>query len=118
MKGILGGTFDPPHNGHVALAEAALAELDLDELVVLLVANPGHRPCVEDAETRLALAEAAFAGVSRARVERDENPYTVDAVRGGRFGDAVFVVGARRSSAVRCSPSNRGTWPLPKPWLD
>jgi nicotinate-nucleotide adenylyltransferase len=99
VKGILGGTFDPPHNGHVALAEAALAELDLDELVVLLVANPGHRPSVEDAETRLALADAAFAGVSRARVERDENPYTVDAVRGGRFGDAVFVVGADEGAA-------------------
>ena len=99
MKGIIGGTFDPPHNGHVALAEAALAELDLDELVILLVANPGHRPCVEDAETRLALAEAAFAGVSRARVERDENPCTVDAVRGGRFGDAVFVVGADEGAA-------------------
>ena len=99
MKGIIGGTFDPPHNGHVALAEAALAELDLDELVILLVANPGHRPCAEDAETRLALAEAAFAGVSRARVERDENPYTVDAVRGGRFGDAVFVVGADEGAA-------------------
>jgi nicotinate (nicotinamide) nucleotide adenylyltransferase len=97
--GILGGTFDPPHNGHIALAEAALVELDLDELVVLLVANPGHRPCVEDAETRLALAEAAFARVPRARVERDENPYTVDAVRGGRFGDAVFVVGADEGAA-------------------
>jgi len=99
VKGILGGTFDPPHNGHIALAEAALGELDLDELVVLLVANPGHRPCVEDAETRLALAEAAFARVPRARVERDENPYTVDAVRGGRFGDAVFVVGADEGAA-------------------
>jgi len=97
--GILGGTFDPPHNGHVALAEAALQELDLDELVVLLVANPGHRASIEDAETRLALAEAAFAGLPRARVERDENPYTVDAVRGGRFGDAVFVVGADEGAA-------------------
>jgi len=97
--GILGGTFDPPHNGHVALAEAALQELDLDELVVLLVANPGHRASNEDAETRLALAEAAFAGVPRARVERDENPYTVDAVRGGRFRDAVFVVGADEGAA-------------------
>jgi nicotinate-nucleotide adenylyltransferase len=99
VKGILGGTFDPPHNGHIALAEAALVELDLDELVVLLVANPGHRPSVEDAETRLALAEAAFARVPRARVERDENPYTVDAVSSGRFGDAVFVVGADEGAA-------------------
>ena len=99
MIGILGGTFDPPHNGHVALAEAALQELDLDELVVLLVASPGHRSCVEDAETRQALAEASFAGVPRARVERDENPYTVDAVKGGRFGDAVFIVGADEGEA-------------------
>ena len=99
MIGILGGTFDPPHNGHIVLAEAALRELDLDELVVLLVANPAHRASIEDAETRLALAEAAFAGVPRARVERDENPYTVDAVRGGRFGNAVFIVGADEGAA-------------------
>jgi nicotinate-nucleotide adenylyltransferase len=97
--GILGGTFDPPHNGHVALAEAALRELDLDELVVLVVAKPGHRPCEEDAGTRRQLAEAAFAGLPRTRIEDDENPYTVDAVRGGRFGDAVFIVGADEGAA-------------------
>jgi nicotinate-nucleotide adenylyltransferase len=97
--GILGGTFDPPHNGHLALAEAALPELDLDELVVLLVAKPGHRPCEEDADTRQQLAEAAFAGLPRTRIERDENAYTVDAVRGGRFGDAVFIVGADEGAA-------------------
>jgi len=97
--GILGGTFDPPHNGHVALAEAAMRELGIDELVVLLVANPGHRPCVEDADTRQQLAEAAFAGVPLPRIERDENPFTVDAVRGGRFGDAVFIVGADEGAA-------------------
>ena len=99
MIGILGGTFDPPHNGHVALAEAALRELDLDELVVLLVANPGHRSCAEDAETRQQLAESAFAGLPRTRIERDENPYTVDAVKGGRFGEAVFIVGADEGAA-------------------
>ena len=35
----------------------------------------------------------------RTRIERDENPFTVDAVRGGRFGDAVFVVGADEGEA-------------------
>jgi nicotinate-nucleotide adenylyltransferase len=97
--GILGGTFDPPHNGHRALAEAALRELGLDELVVLLVAKPGHRSCAEDADTREELARAAFAGLPNARVQRDENPYTVDAVKGGRFGDAVFIVGADEGAA-------------------
>ena len=99
MKGILGGIFDPPHNGHVALAVAARQELGLDELVVLVVVNPGHRACVEDADTRLALAGAAFEGMPRTHVERDENPYTVDAVKGGRFGDAVFIVGADEGAA-------------------
>jgi nicotinate-nucleotide adenylyltransferase len=97
--GILGGIFDPPHNGHVALAEAALQELGLDQLVVLVVADPGHRSAIEDAETRLALAEAAFARMPSTRVQRDDNSYTVDAVTGGRFGDAVFIVGADEGAA-------------------
>lgn len=99
MIGILGGTFDPPHNGHLALAEGARAALGLDELVFLLTARPGHRDCAEHADTREELARAAFGDVPRSRLERDEHPYTVDAVRGGRFGDAVFVVGADQGAA-------------------
>jgi nicotinate-nucleotide adenylyltransferase len=99
LIGVLGGTFDPPHSGHVALAEAALRELDLGELVVLVVTQPGHRSCVEDADTRFALAEAAFRDVPAALVQPDENAYTVDAVRRGRFGDAVFIVGADEGAA-------------------
>jgi nicotinate-nucleotide adenylyltransferase len=97
--GILGGTFDPPHNGHLALAREALDQLSVDELVVLLAARPGHRSCAEDADTRLRLAEAAFGELPRTRVQRDEHPYTVDAVNGGRFGDAVFIVGADEGAA-------------------
>ena len=93
MNGILGGTFDPPHNGHVALARAALAQLPISRLLVLVAARPGHRPVVADAESRLRLAQAAFEGLPAA-VELDANAFTVDAVRGGRFGDALFVVGA------------------------
>ena len=99
MIGVLGGTFDPPHNGHVALAKAALSQLGIDELVVLLVERPGHRDCAADAETRLRLTEAAFEGMPRTRVEADEHPYTVDAVRGGRLGEAIFVVGADEGAA-------------------
>jgi nicotinate-nucleotide adenylyltransferase len=92
--GILGGTFDPPHNGHLALARAALSQLPISQLVVLVAARPGHRePVIASPEARLELARAAFADLA-AQVELDENAFTVDAVRGGRFGDAVFVVGA------------------------
>jgi len=98
VTGILGGTFDPPHNGHVALARAALEALPIDRLVVLVAARPGHRAVVADAETRLRLAQEAFAGLP-AEVVLDERAFTVDAVRGGHFGDAVFVVGADEGAA-------------------
>jgi nicotinate-nucleotide adenylyltransferase len=94
--GILGGTFDPPHNGHVALAKAALSQLPIDRLVVLVAERPGHRDVVADAETRLKLARAAF---PEAEVELDPHPFTVDAVRDGRFDDAVFIVGADQAAA-------------------
>ena len=93
MTGILGGTFDPPHNGHVALARAALEKLPIERLLVLVAARPGHRRVVADAAARLRLAQAAFGDIP-AEVELDENAFTADAVRGGRFGDALFVVGA------------------------
>jgi len=97
VTGILGGIFDPPQNGHVALARAALEQLPIDRLVVLVVADPGHRATVADAETRLRLAQAAFAGLGE--VVLDSHAFTVDAVRDGRFGDALFIVGADEGAA-------------------
>jgi nicotinate-nucleotide adenylyltransferase len=96
--GILGGTFDPPHNGHVALARAALEQLPIDRLVVLVGSHPGHRATFAEAQTRLRLAQAAFEDVPT-EVALDENAFTVDAVRGGGFGDALFVVGADEGAA-------------------
>jgi nicotinate-nucleotide adenylyltransferase len=92
MTGLLGGTFDPPHVGHVALARAALEHFGLDRLVVLVVADPGHRGVDAPAEARLALAEAAFAGL--AEVHLDPFPRTVDSLRAGAWDDPLFLVGA------------------------
>jgi len=95
--GILGGTFDPPHNGHVELARAASEQLPVDELVVLVAEHPGHRGVVADPETRLELARAAFPDLE---VRLDPHAFTVDAVRGGAFGDdALFVLGADQAAA-------------------
>jgi nicotinate-nucleotide adenylyltransferase len=123
MTGILGGTFDPPHNGHVALAQAALAALPIDRLVVLVASAPGHREVFAPPEDRLALAQAAF-GESSGEVLLDDNAFTVDAVRGGRFDDALFVVGADEGAAfptwkepeevlrwVRLAVGNRSGYP-------
>jgi nicotinate-nucleotide adenylyltransferase len=98
VTGILGGSFDPPHNGHIALARAALEQLPIDRLIVLVAANPGHRQVVAGADDRLALAKAAFAELP-AEIVLDDNAFTVDAVRGGRFGDALFVLGADEGAA-------------------
>lgn len=98
MIGILGGIFDPPQAGHVALARAARERLPIDRLIVLVAATPGHRAVVADADTRLRLARLAFEGIAD-EIVLDPHAFTVDAVRGGRFGDAIFVVGADEGAA-------------------
>jgi nicotinate-nucleotide adenylyltransferase len=92
--GLLGGAFDPPHNGHVVLAREALERFALERLLVLVVAAPGHKRVATAFDERLELARLAFAGLPRTEVVPEQHAYTVDSVRDGRFGDAVFLVGA------------------------
>jgi nicotinate-nucleotide adenylyltransferase len=98
--GLLGGSFDPPHNGHVALARAALEELGLERLVVMVAGRPPHKEPGTDPETRFRLASAAFEEMPRVELSREEldrpGPgYTVDTVQTleRRRGDVVVVVG-------------------------
>jgi nicotinate-nucleotide adenylyltransferase len=92
--GILGGVFDPPHNGHVALAHAALDELALDRLLVLVVADPGHKQATTPAETRLELVRLAFEHDPRIDVELDLHGRTVDSLEARMPDEAVLVLGA------------------------
>ena len=91
MIGLLGGAFDPPHVGHVALANAAERELGLEGVVVIVVAAPGHKHVHCPVEKRLELARAAFPG---REVELDRHARTVDMLREGRWHDPVFLIGA------------------------
>jgi nicotinate-nucleotide adenylyltransferase len=91
---ILGGAFDPPHLGHVALAQGALDQLGADRLLVLVVARPGHKETELDAEARLGLARLAFGHLPNTEVRLDGHAYTVDYLRDERPRDAVFVLGA------------------------
>jgi nicotinate-nucleotide adenylyltransferase len=81
--GILGGTFDPVHLGHVALAEAALVQLPLSEVLWMPSGSPGHRaPPVASAPDRLAMLRLAAGGNPRFRIdaaelEASEPTYTV-----------------------------------------
>lgn len=92
--GILGGVFDPPHVGHVALARSAIAGLDLDELLIRVVADPGHKAPVSPVDVRLELARLAFEDVPGARVDPDPHSRTVDSLEALRLEDAYFVLGA------------------------
>jgi nicotinate-nucleotide adenylyltransferase len=89
---ILGGVFDPPHLGHVALAEGARDQLGADRLLVLVASRPGHKGVVADAASRLRLAEVALGRFGEVRL--DDHAYTVDFLRDERPADAVFVLGS------------------------
>lgn len=97
--GILGGAFDPPHNGHVALAQAACLALALERLLVLVTDRPGHKGVEAGAPARLRLAQAAFADVPGAEVSLDGHAFTCDLVADGRLDGAWFVLGADQLAA-------------------
>lgn len=88
---LYGGAFDPPHLGHVAVADAAREHFGVDRLVILVSEHPGHRRVHASAEDRLALARAAF---PRDDVRLDPHPRTVELLRAESFVDPTFVVGA------------------------
>ncbi len=97
--GILGGAFDPPHEGHVALARAAIRELGLDELLILVVVDPGHKEVATPPEARLELARLAFGEIPEAVVELDGYPRTVDSLEMRELDDPLFVLGADELAA-------------------
>ncbi len=92
MIGIFGGAFDPPHNGHVALLAAARRELGLDDAVVVLAAEPGHKTVLTPAPVRLQLVQAAFPGE---HVLLDRHARTIDLLRDHlEWEGATFLLGA------------------------
>lgn len=83
--GVLGGTFDPVHHGHLAAASEVAHRLSLDEVVLVPAGQPWQksRPDISPAEDRYLMTVAATAAdarlrVSRVDVDRDGPTYTVD----------------------------------------
>ncbi len=108
--GVFGGAFDPPHNAHVALAQAALAQLDLAELLIFPTGRAWHKAReLTSADDRLAMSRLAFAGIEGAVVDarevlRDGPTYTLDTLRElqAEMPDAqlVLVMGADQARAL------------------
>ena len=86
--GIYGGTFSPPHNGHIAAAKAFMEQMWLDFLYVIPAGTPPHKEMdvKVDAAHRLEMCRLAFSGiegvyVSDLEVRREGRSYTVDTLR-------------------------------------
>ena len=84
--GVLGGTFDPVHNGHLFLATEVLNRCALDTVILVPTGDSYHRDVSANAHQRLAMVERAVAGiknlaVSDVDVRRPGPTYTVDTLR-------------------------------------
>ncbi|WP_049575792.1 nicotinate-nucleotide adenylyltransferase [Streptomyces sp. SBT349] len=103
--GVMGGTFDPVHHGHLVAASEVAARFDLDEVVFVPTGQPwqkGHRT-VSPAEDRYLMTVIATASnpqfsVSRTDIDRGGKTYTIDTLRDLRAqhadADLFFITGA------------------------
>jgi nicotinate-nucleotide adenylyltransferase len=103
--GVLGSAFNPPHLGHLALAQEALWQLGLEEVILVPTGDAPHKRIAADpgrelrmAMTRLAAAEDPRCSVSALEVEREGPSYTFETLQllAEERGDTelVFVMGA------------------------
>jgi nicotinate-nucleotide adenylyltransferase len=98
--GIFGGTFDPAHNAHLAIAGAAIAALRLEKIIWLPTGAPGYRPApVAATAHRAAMLKLAVAGEPRYAVDErelapDASGFTYDSVKALREEnpDAEFTL--------------------------
>lgn len=103
--GLLGGTFDPVHTGHLLIAEVARCALTLDQVAFIPAGDPPHKgEAVTPAEHRYAMALLATAAndsfvVSRRELERSGPSYSLTTIREyrrevGPAGELFFIAGA------------------------
>jgi nicotinate-nucleotide adenylyltransferase len=103
--GVLGSAFNPPHLGHLALAQEALWQLDLSEVILVPTGEAPHKRIADDpgrelrmTMTRLAAADDSRFSVSSLEVDREGPSYTFETLellaRERGQTELVFVMGA------------------------
>jgi len=103
--GLFGGTFDPPHLGHLVVAQDVAERLSLDGLLFLVAGLPPHKrgEVLSPPSLRVEMARAAVAGnplfnVSEVELDREGPTYTVDTLRHFRVvhpdAEIFFLLGA------------------------
>jgi nicotinate-nucleotide adenylyltransferase len=120
--GLLGGTFNPPHIGHLVCAQQALAQLELDRVLLVPVHEPPHKGIEADpgVEHRVELCRRAAAGSDRLEVSLADADvpgpsYTVDTLRRLHErcpgDDLTFIVGGDMALSLP-------TWRAPEAVLE
>jgi nicotinate-nucleotide adenylyltransferase len=110
--GILGGTFNPPHIGHLICAQEALIQLELDTVLWVPAGVPPHREVEDDpgAEARYEMCELAVSSderfsLSRGELEREGPSYTVDTLRQLRSAapddELLLLLGGDQAASLR-----------------
>ena len=108
--GVFGGAFDPPHAAHRALVEAAIEQLQLDQLRIVPTGQAWHKSRVLSAAAhRLAMARLAFADLAQVLVDPSETlrsgpSYTIDTLRALRVENAAaefyLIIGQDQAAAL------------------
>ena len=110
--GILGGTFDPIHLGHLFIAEEAMQDASLERVIVVPAREPPHKtngPVASAAQrldmARLAIADNPNLEVSTMEIEREGPSYTVDTLRAMQClypdSELFFIVGSDALADLR-----------------
>lgn len=119
--GVMGGTFDPIHNGHLVAASEVAASFDLDEVVFVPTGQPWQKSGVTPSEHRYLMTVIATASnpgftVSRVDVDRSGPTYTIDTLRDlqrQRPGaDLFFITGADAVAQILSWRDHDELWEL------
>jgi nicotinate-nucleotide adenylyltransferase len=119
--GVMGGTFDPIHNGHLVAASEVQQQFDLDEVIFVPTGEPWMKRTVTDSEHRYLMTVIATAAnnrftVSRVDIDRDGPTYTIDTLRDIRRArpdaDLFFITGADAVAQILEWKDVREVWTL------
>lgn len=119
--GVMGGTFDPIHNGHLVAASEVAAALNLDEVLFVPTGQPWQKGGVTPTSDRYLMAEIATAAnprfkVSTVDIDRSGPTYTVDTLRDLKalYSDAelYFITGADAVTAIASWKDSDELWGL------
>jgi nicotinate-nucleotide adenylyltransferase len=119
--GVMGGTFDPIHNGHLVAASEVAAALNLDEVVFVPTGMPWQKDGVTPTPDRYLMAEIATAAnprfkVSTVDIDRSGPTYTVDTLRDLKLqypdSELFFITGADAVTAIAGWKDAQDLWGL------